>query len=591
MSERPSKTATRLAIRHYMAELWQQKLFTIPTWLLVSTGSVFTTFIPPLVIAAFIRRFDAGIPTLDQLMPYLLAFGGIWYLGELLWRVAFVCLIQTESRGIRNLYIRALDELRHKDLGFFHDNFAGSLTKKAIGYGRSFETFMDTLTFNVARYVFPLIFASVILWRYSPWVVIALFAMTAVMVIIMIPLIKRRKKLVDVREVASNHMAGHLADVIGNMDAVQAFAHEDEEQNRHIANVTDLMKKAARSWNYHTLKIDMSTSPIYVLVNVVGLALAVLLSDQAATSATIFVTFSYFTNITMMFWEFNRTYRNLENAVADAAQFTELLLAPPAIQDPANPKPFEVTRGEVDFKHVTFAYDKRTHDPLFSDFNLRIAPGEKVALVGRSGGGKTSITKLLLRFVDINGGELLIDGQNIAHSKLRDVRSSIAYVPQEPSMFHRSIRENIRYGRPSATEEEVIEAAKKAHAHEFVSKLPEGYETMVGERGVKLSGGQRQRIAIARAIIKDSPILVLDEATSALDSESEKLIQSALWELMQNRTAIVIAHRLSTIQKMDRIVVLEEGAIAEEGTHAELLKHNGTYAKLWAHQSGGFIEE
>lgn len=468
MSGKAGKTATKLAVRHYVAEVWRQKLFTIPTWLLVSIGSVFTTFIPPLVIAAFIRRLDEGIPTLDELMPYLLAFAGIWYLGELLWRAAFVCLIQAETRAIRNLYIRALDELRQKDLGFFHDNFAGSLTKKAIGYGRSFESFMDTLTFNVARYVLPLIFASVVLWRYSPWVVIALFAMTACMVAIMVPLIKRRKKLVDAREVASNHMAGHLADVIGNMDTVQAFAHEDDEQNRHVANVTDFMKKAARSWNYHTLKIDMSTSPVYVLVNVVGLALAVLLSDEAATSATIFVTFNYFTNITLMFWEFNRTYRNLENALADAAQFTELLLTPAAIQDPVNPKPFEVTRGEVDFKHVTFAYDNKTHDPLFSDFNLRIAPGEKVALVGRSGGGKTSITKLLLRFVDINSGELLIDSQNIAHSKLGDVRSSIAYVPQEPSMFHRSIRENIRYGRLSATDEEVMEAAKKAQDRKSV---------------------------------------------------------------------------------------------------------------------------
>ncbi len=585
-----NKTASKLAVRHYVAEIWRQKAFSIPTYLLVSIGSVFTTFIPPLVIAAVIRRFGNNVPSLDDLLPYLALFAGTWFLGELLWRGAFLCLIQTETRGIRNLYIRGLDELRHKDLGFFHDNFAGSLTKKAIGYGRSFESFMDTITFNIAKYVFPLIFACIVLWRFSPWVVIALFGMTILMVAIMMPMIKRRKKMVDAREVASNHMAGHIADVIGNMDTVQAFAHEREEQARHVANVTDLMKKAARSWNYHTLKIDMSISPIYVLINVVGLALAVLLSDNAATTATIFVTFNYFTNITLMLWEFNRTYRNLENAVADAAQFTELLLSPPAIKDPENPKPFDVQRGEVEFSHVNFSYGK-AKDPLFSDFNLHIAAGEKVALVGRSGGGKTSITKLLLRFVDIDDGELLIDGQNIAHSKLNDVRLSIAYVPQEPSMFHRSIRENIRYGRLNASDNDVVEAAKKAHAHDFISKLPEGYDTMVGERGVKLSGGQRQRIAIARAIIKDAPILVLDEATSALDSESEKLIQAALWELMKDRTAIVIAHRLSTIQKMDRIVVLESGDITEQGSHAELLKKNGTYAKLWAHQSGGFIEE
>lgn len=591
MTDKASKTATKLAVRHYLAEIWRQKVFSIPTLVLVSIGTVFTTFLPPLVIAAVIRRFGENTPTLDELLPYLAAFAGVWIIGELLWRAAFLFLIQTEVRAMRNLYIRALDELKQKDLGFFHDNFAGSLTKKAIGYGRNFETFMDAITFNIARHIFPLIFASIVLWQFSPWVVIALFSMTACIVAIMVPLIKRRKKLVDAREVASNHMAGHMADVIGNMDTVQAFAHEREEQNRHVANVTDFMKKAERAWNYHTLKIDMSISPIYVLVNVVGLALAVLLGDSAVTTATIFVTFNYFTNITMMFWEFNRTYRNLENSTADAGQFTELLMKPAAIQDPGNPVPFEVTRGEIEFRNVDFSYGKMASNPLFSNFNLRIEPGEKVALVGKSGGGKTSITKLLLRIVDIHDGELLVDGQNIAASRLRDVRSAIAYVPQEPSMFHRSIRENIRYGRANATDDDVIEAAKKAHAHEFISNLPEGYDTMVGERGVKLSGGQRQRIAIARAIIKDAPILVLDEATSALDSESEKLIQAALWELMKNRTAIVIAHRLSTIQKMDRIIVLDNGTIAEQGTHQELLQHSGIYATLWSHQSGGFIEE
>jgi ATP-binding cassette subfamily B protein len=223
--------------------------------------------------------------------------------------------------------------------------------------------------------------------------------------------------------------------------------------------------------------------------------------------------------------------------------------------------------------------------------NLHIKPGEKIALVGHSGGGKSTVTKLLLRFVDIDGGQLLVDGQSVSDVRVADLRGAIAYVPQEPVMFHRSIRENIRYGRLNASDADVISAAKKANAHEFISKLPEGYDTMVGERGVKLSGGQRQRVAIARAIIKDAPILVLDEATSALDSESEKLIQAALRELMEKRTAIVIAHRLSTIQKMDRIIVLDEGDIIEEGTHNSLLEHKGVYAKLWAHQSGGFIED
>jgi ATP-binding cassette subfamily B protein len=591
MAVQVTKSATKMAINHYASEIWRQKKFSIPTFLAVSAGSVMTTYAPPLVIAAVIRRFgEDNKPTLDELLPYLLLFGGIWLAGEVLWRLSFIFLNRTDAYGMRHLYTQALNLLRKKDIAFFHDNFAGALTKKAIGYGKSFESFMDTLTFNVARNVLPLIFVSVVLWQYSPWIVAVLFALMGLIVVILIPLIKRRKALVDARETASNHMAGHIADVIGNMDAVQAFAREDQEQKRHEENVESYIKKALRSWDFHVLRIDSMISPLYVLTNVLGLSLAILLSDDAVTMAAIFITFSYFAFITEILWEFNRTYRNLENAVADAAQFTDLLLKPSAIQDPESPKPFNVPKGGVTFKNVHFSYNA-DNQKLFADLNLDIRPGEKVALAGHSGGGKTTITKLLLRFVDVDSGELLIDEQNIAHSRLKDVREAIAYVPQEPAMFHRSIRENIRYGKQNATDVEVISAAKKAHAHEFIEQLPDGYDTLVGERGVKLSGGQRQRIAIARAIIKNAPILVLDEATSALDSESEKLIQAALWELMKNRTAIVIAHRLSTIQKMDRIVVLDHGAIAEAGSHAELLKQKGIYAKLWAHQSGGFIED
>jgi ATP-binding cassette subfamily B protein len=238
---------------------------------------------------------------------------------------------------------------------------------------------------------------------------------------------------------------------------------------------------------------------------------------------------------------------------------------------------------------MRFAYGARP--PLFDGFDLSIAPGEKVGLVGRSGGGKTTLSRLLLRFADVNGGAIEIGGQNISRISQTSLREYIATVPQEPAMFHRTITENIRFGRPSATDAEVRRAAELAHAAEFIAALPSEYDTLVGERGVKLSGGQRQRIAIARAILKDAPILVLDEATSALDSESEKYIQEALWTLMRDRTAIVIAHRLSTVRRMDRLVVLEEGTIVEQGRHDQLLVAGGHYARLWQHQSGGFLQE
>jgi ATP-binding cassette subfamily B protein len=290
-------------------------------------------------------------------------------------------------------------------------------------------------------------------------------------------------------------------------------------------------------------------------------------------------------------WGLGTLSRTLEQSLSDAEELTEILDTPIDVTDPPNPERVRISKGEIHFDDVSFTHaDSKEEDVLFHGFTLRIRPGEKIGLVGQSGSGKTTLTKLLLRFSDIDGGAISIDGQDITHIKQEDLRAHIAYVPQEPALFHRSLAENIAYGKPGADKDEILEAARKAHADEFIQKLPNGYDTTVGERGVKLSGGQRQRIAIARAILKDAPILVLDEATSALDSESEKLIQDALKRFMKGRTTLVIAHRLSTIQNMDRIVVLHDGRIMEQGSHEELLARNGAYAELWRHQTGGFLE-
>jgi ATP-binding cassette subfamily B protein len=590
MTKQVKPSAIRLALNHYLSQLWQVRGNSIPALLLPGIGVILMSYIPPLVVAAVITRFNTETPTLDSALPYLGLFAAAWFAGEMTWRIAIFFLNRTDAYGMKNLYINALDELFKKDIGFFHNNFAGSLTKKAIGYGKNFETFTDTLSFNVIANLLPLVFAFVVLWQFSPLLAITLVGSLALLTLIVVPLIRRRQKLVRIREEASNAMAGHVADVIGNMDAVQAFAHEDFEATHHRLYVNDYLKKAKRSWDYHNTRIDMAISPIYVLVNVVGLAIALLLSDNPSTIAVIFVTFSYYAQGTRIVWEFNRTYRNLESSITEAGQFTALLLEEPDIIKVDKPKKLDVKHGEIGFRNVSFRYND-SRENLFNEFNLHIKAGERIALVGHSGGGKTTVTKLLLRFKELTDGQLLVDGQDTSICSITDLRKSIAYVPQEPIMFHRSLADNIRYGKLDSSEEEIITAAKRAHAHEFIKAWPNGYDTMVGERGVKLSGGQRQRIAIARAILKDAPILVLDEATSALDSESEKLIQKALWELMKGRTAIVIAHRLSTIQRMDRIVVLEKGNIAEEGSHAQLLKNKGIYHKLWSHQSGGFIEE
>jgi ATP-binding cassette subfamily B protein len=250
----------------------------------------------------------------------------------------------------------------------------------------------------------------------------------------------------------------------------------------------------------------------------------------------------------------------------------------------------QVSAGQMSLEHIAFTHAD-SDVPLFDNFNLAVRAGEKVGIVGVSGSGKTTLTKLLMRFADPTSGAITIDGTNIATVSQASLHDAIAYVPQEPLLFHRSVAENISYSKPGSSDADIRVAAKKAHADTFIKDLADGYDTLVGERGVKLSGGQRQRIAIARAILKDAPILVLDEATSALDSESEKLIQASLDSLMSDRTSVVIAHRLSTIAKLDRIIVLEHGEIVEDGSHDELLKNNGVYANLWKRQSGGFIDE
>jgi ATP-binding cassette, subfamily B, bacterial len=285
----------------------------------------------------------------------------------------------------------------------------------------------------------------------------------------------------------------------------------------------------------------------------------------------------------------NRDLRKMNDAYSDAVEMVEILESPHEIQDVSNARQLRISKGAISFNNVSFHF----HDEkaVFNNFSLHVGEGKKIALVGPSGAGKSTVTKLILRLFDVKSGSIEIDGQNIASVTQDSLRNAIAFVPQEPILFHRTLMENIRYGRRDATDAEVIEAAKKANCHDFITALPQGYDTYVGERGVKLSGGERQRVAIARAILKDAPILILDEATSSLDSESEVLIQDALSKLMSGKTVLVIAHRLSTIMKMDRIVALDGGAIVEQGTHQELLHKRGLYAGLWQHQAGGFIQD
>ncbi len=586
------KQAYNLVIKHYWQQLAHNWRTSVPGLLLPAAGSIFVFFIPAWSLSKLIEIGTApGVKEFTDFIPMLCIFIGSWALGEGMWRLGVHIFIKTEIHAMTELYRKGLSQLLERDLSFFHDNFAGSLTKRTLSYANRFVDVGDTLLYNVTPNIIPAIFALIVLSSYSIWLSLFLIVSIIIAISIIVPLIRKRRTLVTLRETASTIASGHIADVYGNIDAVRAHASEHREQARHMRFVNDLAGKTKQSWDFQNLRVDTIISPLYVFINASGLILALHLAiNSTITWAAVIVVFTYYARVTLFMWEFNGIYRRLETAISDAAQYTELLLTEPTILDPERSSKITDSKGEIAIEDVHFRYDKNANK-LFDHFSLQVPAGQHVGLVGRSGGGKSSITKLLLRFSDIDEGSIKIDGVDIRDLTQVDLRDQIAYVPQDPVMFHRTIAENIAYGKPQATQEEIEVAAKNAHAHEFISMLPLGYETLVGERGIKLSGGQRQRIAIARAMLKDSPILLLDEATSALDSESEKLIQDALWRLMKGKTAIVIAHRLSTIQKMDRIIVLDKGTIVEEGTHNELLKHKGIYAELWGHQSGGFLED
>ncbi|MEU5275775.1 ABC transporter ATP-binding protein [Streptomyces asoensis] len=584
------RSAVVEALRRYGAELLRLRRLTVPALLLPAVGNIGTRYVAPLLIARLAgQAADDGGLSLGSALPYVLGFGASLLLAEAVWRVGQHCLNRVDALGMEHLYVNGMDELLAKDAAFFHDNFAGSLTKRVLSFGKRFEDFADTLTYRIVGSLVPLLFGAVVLWSYEPMLVVGLLVMIALTVVAATPLVRRRQRLVNDREAALARVSGHVADSLANMETIRAFAAERREADEHRSRVADSRRLTLRSWDYGNLRVDTLIAPLSVLTNVLGLLIALAFGGSDQGVEEIVVAFTYYSNATQIMFEFNQIYRRLESSMTEAAQFTELLLDPPTVLDPAQPEALAPLDTGIRFDAVTFAHGGAK--PIFRALDLDVPAGARIGLVGRSGGGKTTLTRLLLRMSDIQEGRILIGGQDISRLRQTDLRSLIAYVPQEPAMFHRSLRDNIAFARPGATDADIHAAAAAAHVTEFADQLPDGFRTLVGERGVKLSGGQRQRVALARAILRDAPILLLDEATSALDSESELLVQDALWRLMDGRTALVVAHRLSTVAGMDRLVVLDRGSVVEQGSHEQLLKADGAYAKLWQHQSGGFLGE
>lgn len=596
MKKRVKETSiNQLTIRLFLHHAFRYKRYAVTLLVTTLITVVVMNYVQPYIQALILDKISRGAYDQNNLWG---SFDTelIWYAITTVmtaivgWRVNIWLIWSLEMRVLRDIAQRVFDHLMSLDANFHANRFGGSLvsqTNKLIG---SYIRFADATIFNLYTLLISMIATLVIL---GPRVPIYAFTLVALSVLFIIGTVFLSKKVRDTNRRQAeqeSRQTGQLADSITNIMAIKSFAAEEHESKRYWQEATKT-KEATRESMIATTYRETFSSVLTSAIGVSALVIAVFGTRYfGANIATLFLIVTYTGLIGMRLWDFQQVLRQFNRALGDASDMVKILQLKPSVLDPETPEPSRIHRGRIEFKNVTFTHPGKTR-PLFKNLDLTIKPGEKVGLVGHSGSGKTSFTSLLLRFIDVDSGEISIDGQDIRSITQHDLRTHITYVPQEPLLFHRSLAENIAYSRPEASQREIEAIAKMASAHDFIVELPEKYDTLVGERGVKLSGGQRQRVAIARSMLKNAPVLVLDEATSALDSESEVLIQDALWKLMEGRTAIVIAHRLSTIQKMDRIVVMDKGKIVEQGSHKDLLRQKGAYARLWSHQSGGFIEE
>ena len=496
------------------------------------------------------------------------------------WAIALEMNIQ---EWINNSF---LQKLQYHSYKFFSENMSWSLISKFRKGVSAFEKLSDIFSWQILPFITNVTIILIIIGVQNIWISIWIFIVILIFTRLQYVLYKYIHPYQEKANALDSEQGGLLSDLIINNHTIKLFASEKKEERKYAKLNYDTAH--ARKIQYHkSIWIWGSSAAIWIILEIGIMYLAIRMWWNGTISLGMIVLLqTYILRLIDFLWGIGQTLRHTFIAISEASEILQIIDTPHEIQDKSSKK-LKLQHGAISFNNVNFSYGE---SQIFHDLNFHIKPGERVALVGESGSGKTTITKLLFRLYDIQKGEILIDDQNIAEVTQESLRSSMSMIPQDPILFHRSIRENIAYGKPNASDEEIIAAAKMARCHEFISHLKEGYETLVGERGIKLSWGERQRVAIARAILENKQIIVMDEATSALDSESEFLIQEAIEELMQNKTLLIIAHRLSTIMKMDKIIVMNQGKIAEKGSHKELLaKDNGIYKKLRNIQSGGFI--
>lgn len=558
----------------------------------ISAGSILG-MIAPLYYKKFFDALSFGVSSPDVRLTLLSVLGMVAILraGEwVLWRLGGLANNYYQPRVVADLANFCFNYLHKHSFAFFNSNFVGSLVRRVNKFTGSFERIADRIIWSMLPLVVDMTAVLIILSRRH--IVLGSIILVWIVFFMVINYFMTSFKLkYDLeRSSAETEATAVLADTITNNANVKLFNGFKRERNLY-AKVNERVRRLRKlTWDLDVGFEAIQTFLMFALeIGILYFAIG-LWQKGILTIGDFVLIQAYLLTLFLRVWDVGKMIRHTYEDLAEAEDMTEVLNTPHEIQDIPNAQLLKVSQGRVVFKEVDFYYHETR--PIITGLNLTIKPRERLAIIGPSGAGKTTLVKMMLRMHDITAGKIFIDDKEIRKITQESLWQSISLVPQEPMLFHRTLMENIRYGKPEATDKEVVKAAQLAHCHEFITEFPEKYNTYVGERGVKLSGGERQRVAIARAILRNSPILVLDEATSSLDSESERLIQAALKNLMKNKTVIVIAHRLSTIMKMDRIIVLDHGRIIEEGSHKELLqKRSGLYKQLWQLQAGGFIEK
>lgn len=582
-------------LHYYWQELVKYKWYALGCILITPVVVFIRAVLAPLIFADLIEKASLGLPLNEMLgiaLFEVLFFLALYTFNKLVleelrlyWCWKMELLIMYDLAGT------CFNAVSEQSMQFHSDRFSGSLVSQTNKFVWAFERFFDMIVWDLWPMLIYIIFVIVVLGTQVPWFAVGLVVLVALYALVSGLTFRKISLLNEEEASAETRQTGQLSDSMSNIISVKSYAREQHERGRYSKFSQAIYDKSSELMRA-TIKRDLMFGGLQV--GMTALLLVFLLTGRewlGISIATLILIVNYSQTIMGELWNINSIFKNINRVFGDAHEMTLILDTVDDVVDAPNATPLVLREAKVDFKDISFKHAD-AKSPIFENFGLHIGAGERVGLVGVSGSGKTTLTKLLLRFADVGSGEITISDQNIRDITQESLRKNIAYVPQETSLFHRSIAENIAYGKPEATPEEIQRAAKLANAHDFIMDLPDGYDTLVGERGIKLSGGQRQRIAIARAILKDAPILILDEATSALDSESEALIQDALAKLMAGRTSIVIAHRLSTIANLDRIVVLENGKIVEQGNHRDLLKkEDGVYRHLWNRQSGAFMED